>query len=48
MTKEVFNYKKVNFKELRETLSFVPWQAAMLDDDLDNTVSNWEDFSGRW
>ena len=24
VSKEVFNYKKVNFKELRETLSFVP------------------------
>ena len=43
VSKEVFNYKKVNFKELRETLSFVPWHVAMLDDNLDNTVSNWED-----
>ena len=43
VSKEVFNYKNVNFKELRETLSFVPWHVVMLDDNLDNTVSNWED-----
>ena len=41
--KEVFNYKKANFKELKRTLSYVPWHVAMLDDDLNSIVSNWED-----
>ena len=40
VSKEVLNYKKVNFEELRKTLSFIPWHVAMLDDNLDNTVSN--------
>ena len=25
------------------TPSFIPWHVAMLDDDVDNVVSNWED-----
>ena len=40
---EVFNYKKANFEELYKTLSYVPWHVAMLDDDLNSIVSNWED-----
>ena len=32
--KEVFNYKKTNFEELKRILSYVPWHVAMLDDDL--------------
>ena len=41
--KEVFNYKKANFEELQRTLSYVSWRIAMLDDDLNGIVSNWED-----
>ncbi|KAK2561748.1 hypothetical protein P5673_015128 [Acropora cervicornis] len=41
--KEVFNYKKANFGELKRSLSYVPWHVAMLDDDLNSIVSNWED-----
>ena len=40
---EVFNYKKANFEELYKTLSYVPWHVAMLDNDLNSIVSNWED-----
>ena len=43
MLKEVFNYKKANFEELKRTLSYVPWHVAMLDYDLNSLVSNWED-----
>lgn len=43
MFKEVFNYKKVNFKEFREIFLFVFWYVVMLDDNLDNIVLNWED-----
>ena len=41
--KEVFNYKKANFEELKRTLSYVPWNVGMLDDDPNSIVSNWED-----
>ena len=40
---EVFSYKKANFEELYRTLSYIPWHVAMLDDDLNSIVSNWED-----
>lgn len=43
VSKEVLNYKKVNFDELRKTLSFILGHVAMLDDNLDNIVSDWED-----
>ena len=40
---EVFNFKKANFEELQRTLSYVPWNVVVIDDDLNSMFSNWED-----
>lgn len=42
-SKLVFDYKKANFDELKKTLSNIPWNVAMLDNDVDVNLTNWED-----
>ena len=41
--KYVFDYKKANFKELKNTLQNTPWDVAFLGNDINVTLSNWED-----
>ena len=33
--RQVYNFKKPNFSELNELLSYVPWCGASLEDDMD-------------
>ena len=36
--RQVYNFKKTNFSELNELLSYVPWCCAFLEDDVDICV----------
>ena len=37
------NLKKANLKELKKTLQNLPWATAMLDNDINTNLINWED-----
>ena len=37
------NLKKANLKELKKTLQNLPWATAMLDNDVNTNLINWED-----
>ena len=36
-------YKNANWAQLKETLSFIPWQCAFLDDNIDRNWEAWTD-----
>ena len=41
--RRVYNYKKANFTELIELLTYVPWNCAFLEDDVDCCADNVKD-----
>ena len=41
--KDVLNLKKANLEELKKTLQNLPWATAMLDNDVNMNLINWED-----
>ena len=45
MPKEILDFKKADMKlnELKKTLSYISWNVAMLDDNINMNVIKWED-----
>ena len=41
--KYVLNLKNANLEELKKTLQNLPWATAMLDNDVNMNLINWED-----
>jgi adenylate kinase family enzyme len=41
--RRVYNFKKADWQGLKELLSKVPWEAGLLTNDVDTSLSNWCD-----
>ena len=42
VSRKVYSYRKVNFNGLRKTLSCIPWDACLLDNDVNSSVESFQ------
>ena len=41
--RRVYNFKKADWQGLKQTLESVPWDLCFVDDDVNESLSNWTD-----